>query len=383
VKIKNKQIGAIVIGGHIQGLGIARILGRENVPVIVFDKTNLTIARFSKYCIEFHLVSNDDLIKKLKDFKNKNLFEGWVIYPTSDAHVELLSKHKMQLEPYFKITTDSWNSISIFYNKIKTYQLAKELEIPIAATFFPRELNDLESINVSFPCIIKPAVMHNFYEKTKQKVFICNDLNQLKSFYIKASTIIPKEEIIIQEIIQGPSKNQFSACFLFLNKQTYVWLTACRMRQHPIDFGNATTYAETIDIPELKSFAEKILIASDYNGICEVEFKLDSRDNQYKFLEVNTRTWKWHTIANKAETPFVKSYFDFLNGHEINKTEHFKAATFRHLITDFPIQIKLWSKGFDYAFRKKKNCEHAVYDPKDLKPWIMEKILLPILIFTR
>lgn len=379
----NKQIGAIVIGGHIQGLGIARILGRENIPVVIFDKTNLNIARFSNYCIEFHIVSNNDIIEKLEDFRKKNFFEGWIIYPTNDAHVEVLSKHKTQLEPYFKITTDSWNSVSIFYNKIKTYQLAHKLEIPIAKTYFPSEINDLDSINISYPCIIKPAVMHNFFEKTKQKVFICSDLNQLKKFYKKATTIIPKEEIIIQEIIQGPSKNQFSACFLFLNKQTYVWLTACRMRQHPIDFGNATTYAETIDIPALKSYAEKILIASDYNGICEVEFKLDSRDNQYKFLEVNTRTWKWHTIANKAETPFVKSYFDYLNGHEINKIEHFKAATFRHLITDFPIQIKLWTKGFNYAFRKRSNCEHAVFDSKDVKPWIMEKLLLPILIFTR
>ena len=383
MKRKNKQIGAIVIGGHIQGLGIARILGRENIPVIIFDKTNLNIARFSNYCHEFHLVSNNDIIEKLEDFRKKNFFEGWIIYPTNDAHVEVLSKHKTQLEPYFKITTDSWNSVSIFYNKIKTYQLAHKLEIPIAKTYFPSEINDLDSINISYPCILKPAVMHNFFEKTKQKVFICSDLNQLKKKYKKATTIIPKEEIIIQEIIQGPSKNQFSACFLFLNKQTYVWLTACRMRQHPIDFGNATTYAETIDIPALKLYAEKILIASDYNGICEVEFKLDSRDNQYKFLEVNTRTWKWHTIANKAETPFVKSYFDYLNGHEINKIEHFKAATFRHLITDFPIQIKLWTKGFNYAFRKRSNCEHAVFDSKDFKPWIMEKLLLPILIFTR
>ena len=155
------------------------------------------------------------------------------------------------------------------------------------------------------------------------------------------------------------------------------------MRQHPIDFGNATTYAETVDAPELKAFAEQILSAANYNGLCEVEFKMDSRDNQYKFLEVNTRTWKWHTIANKAETPFVLTYFNFLTGKKVNKTTTFKHATFRHLITDFPIQLKLWKKGFDYAFRKESNLEHAVYDPKDWKPWLMEKLLLPILIFSR
>jgi predicted ATP-grasp superfamily ATP-dependent carboligase len=380
---EQSNIGAIVIGGHIQGLGITRILGREGIPVILLDKTKLNLTRFSNYCQKSYLVQNEDLIKQLDAFKAQNKYAGWVIYPTNDAHVELLSKNKANLEPYFRVTTDHWDSISIFYDKIQTYKLAAALDIPIAKTYFPEKIEDLDGIDIEFPCIIKPAVMHNFYAQTKQKVFVCNNLADLKSNYSKATNIIPKEEIIVQEIIQGPSKNQFSACFLYLNKETFVWLTACRMRQHPIDFGNATTYAETIDAPELKVFAEKILAAANYNGLCEVEFKLDSRDNQYKFLEVNTRTWKWHTIANKAETPFVLSYFNFLTGKKVNKTTTFKSATFRHLITDFPIQIKLWKKGFDYAFRKKSNLEHAVYDPKDLKPWLMEKLLLPILIFTR
>ena len=379
----NEKIGAIVIGGHVQGLGIARILGRKNIPVILLDKTKMNITRFSKYCAKFYQVSNENILAQLNLFQEQKLYEGWVVYPTNDAHVEVLSQNKTALEPYFKITTDHWNSVSIFYNKIKTYKLAEQLEIPIAKTWYPNTIQDLDSIDVEFPCIIKPAVMHSFYSQTNQKVYVCKDLNELRENYNKASLIIPKEEIIIQEIIQGPSKNQFSACFLYLNQQTYVWLTACRMRQHPIDFGNATTYAETVDLPELKIFAEKILFASNYNGLCEVEFKLDSRDNRYKFLEVNTRTWKWHTIANKAETPFVLTYFNFLTGKRVNKTTTFKSATFRHLITDFPIQLKLWKKGFDYAFRKKSNLEHAVYDPKDLKPWFMEKLLLPILIFTR
>jgi predicted ATP-grasp superfamily ATP-dependent carboligase len=375
--------GALVIGGHIQGLGITRILGSAGIPVVLLDQTKYNITRFSKYCKSFFKVKNEDLITKLKHFKEHKFYEGWVIYPTNDAHVELLSKNKEQLEPYFRVTTDRWESVSIFYDKKKTYQLASKLDIPIAKTFFPDALEDLLGLKVEFPCIIKPAVMHSFYAQTSQKVFVCRDIQSLQANYIRASELIPKEEIIVQEIIQGPSKNQFSACFLFLNKQSYIWLTACRMRQHPIDFGNATTYAETVDLPELKIYAERILAAANYNGLCEVEFKLDSRDNTYKFLEVNTRTWKWHAIANKAETPFVKTYFDFLIGKDIEKTTTFKHASFRHLVTDFPTQLKLWKLGFDYAFRRQDNCENAVYDSADIKPWIMEKILLPFLIFTR
>ena len=285
MKEKKVSIGAIVIGGHVQGLGIARILGREQIPVVILDKTKHNIARFSKYCTSFYSVSNEDVLKQLESFRSQKMYEGWVIYPTNDAHVEVLSQNKQTLEPYFRITTDHWNSVSIFYDKIKTYHLAEKLGIPIAKTFYPNELSDLNAIEIEFPCIIKPAVMHSFYAQTKQKVFVCNNLAELRENYTKASGIIPALEIIVQEIIQGPSKNQFSACFLYLNQQTWVWLTACRMRQHPIDFGNATTYAETVDAPELKAFAEQILSAANYNGLCEVEFK-------WTAATTNTNFWR-------------------------------------------------------------------------------------------
>lgn len=94
-----------------------------------------------------------------------------------------------------------------------------------------------------------------------------------------------------------------------IDGRSYVKLTACRMRQHPIDFGNATTYAEVSDSPEPVVYAEKLLAAAGYSGLCEVEFKRDARDGTFKLLEVNPRTWKWHAIADKAGTPFIPLWF--------------------------------------------------------------------------
>jgi D-aspartate ligase len=42
------RIGAVVIGGDYQGLGIVRSLGRRGVPVGVLDDER-SIARFSRY----------------------------------------------------------------------------------------------------------------------------------------------------------------------------------------------------------------------------------------------------------------------------------------------------------------------------------------------
>lgn len=381
--MKELEQGVIVLGGHVQSLGITRMAGRAGYSVIVIDNTKKNLARHSKYCKDFILVSDNNLLSELNSIKKKKAHKGFVLLPTNDFHVELLSVNKKNLQPYFRVGTGDWASVQTFYNKKKAYDLARSLGVPIAPTYYPSCESDLDNIRIKFPCIIKPAIMHSFHKQTKKKVFVCANQHELLVNYKLAQKYISKDEIIVQEIIQGPSKNQFSAAFLFLDGKAYVHIVACRMRQHPIDFGNATTYAETVNLPELKEFGEQILLASDYNGICEVEFKKDETDEQFKFLEVNTRTWKWHTIANKANTPFVTNYLKYLYGEKIEIVESYNSASFFHLVTDIPIRIQLLFKGFRYWNRVKSNCENAVWAIDDPLPYIIEKLYIPFLIINR
>lgn len=225
--------------------------------------------------------------------------------------------------------------------------------------------------------------MHSFYKKTKKKVFICADKNELFENYELACTLIPPAEILIQEIIPGDSSNQYSVGMLFLNKTVYSHIVVCRKRQHPIDFGNATTYAETVQVPKLKEYAVKILMHASYNGICEVEFKKDEKDGSYKFLEVNTRTWKWHSIANKAKTPFVPLFFEHLNGEKIYPVDSYKRSSFLHFLTDFVIRLKLMLKGKFNLLGKTKPFEKAIWAKDDKKPWFFEKLYIFHLLKTR
>jgi D-aspartate ligase len=375
--------GVIILGGHIQSLGIVRIFGRIGIPAVVIDNTSVNLSGHSKYCIALYKVPDEELLGFLMDLGSRNIYSGWIVFPTNDFHVSLLSFNKQDIEAYFQVSTDNWEVINIFYNKIETYKLASALNIPIADTYFPKNEESLNDIYVGFPCIIKPAIMHEFYKKTKKKVIVCQSREELMANYRKALAFIPAQEIIIQNVINGPSKNQFSACFLFLQGQPVVYLTACRMRQHPIDFGNATTYAETVDLQIIKSYAERILKAANYNGLCEVEFKLDDQDNQYKLLEINPRTWKWHSIANKAGTPFLKTYYEYLTGEKISPITTFKKASFYHFLTDFPVRLQLLFKGYSYWKRKERPVENAVWASDDPIPWFFEKLYLFYYILKR
>jgi predicted ATP-grasp superfamily ATP-dependent carboligase len=258
-----------------------------------------------------------------------------------------------------------------------------KIDIPFPSTCFPGSEADINVYNGDFPCIIKPAIMHTFYNALRKKVLLCRDKTELLENYKLATRIIPSGEIMIQEIIPGDSRNQFSACFFSINGDPIVSLTACRMRQHPLDFGNATTYAETVDNIEILEAARKVLKNSTYTGICEIEFKRDERDQKYKFLEVNARTWKWHLIGTVSGSPFLPCYYKYLNGEFPEKKNSFTAASFRHGLTDFYVQMQMLFKGIPQWRKNLKPQISAVWDPDDIKPWIYEKLYIFNFIRTR
>ena len=50
---------------------------------------------------------------------------------------------------------------------------------------------------------------------------------------------------------------------------------ARRSRQHPMDFGRASTFVETLNVPQLEKIGTKFLRAIEYYGIAEIEYKQD------------------------------------------------------------------------------------------------------------
>ena len=93
-------IGAVVIGGDYQGLGIVRSLGRQGVPVCVVDD-ELSISRYSRYTTKFAKVANlrDEsvVVDCLLGLGRRLGLEGWVLYPTREELVAAIARHRTEL----------------------------------------------------------------------------------------------------------------------------------------------------------------------------------------------------------------------------------------------------------------------------------------------
>ena len=163
--------GIIVLGGHVQGYGIVRIYGENNISSIIVDSNKFNISRHSKYCKKFYQVEYRNLKEFFIQLGEKGEYKSWLLIPTDDYYVRFLSQNKTVLNHYFIVTVDDWDIINIFFNKRNSYPLAESVGVPIPKTLYPNSTDKLEKCipNITYPCIIKPAIMLDFYRYFKRK----------------------------------------------------------------------------------------------------------------------------------------------------------------------------------------------------------------------
>lgn len=385
--------GAIVIGGDYQGLGIIRSLGRHGIPVYLLDSAP-SIAMSSKFTNKVVRcpVEDEKMVEFLFTVAQKEKLYNWVIYPTTDDMVRCLSMHRDILGQYYKIPPPNWEITRLLYNKRLTYELADRLNIPFPKTFYPED-NISQLRGLRFPVIIKPATRGLFYSKVKKKALLARNEKELFTNYKFARTMLNSSEIMIQEVVpievqpQGIN-NLYSFCSLFKDGVAVAKISARRIRQHPMDFGRASTFVQIVNIPELEKLGVRLLSSINYYGLSEIEFMWDTNDKCYKLLEVNARTWGWHTLGNQigVDFPFLL-YKDMIGETVHQEATHQNTGKWVRVLTDTPVALKEIMCGRlklnEYLVGLKGKKEYAVWSPADPLPFLLEILLLPYLLKAR
>jgi len=380
------KIGAVITGGDFQALGVLRTLAKKGIPTILLDGDHC-ISKYSKYNRKFFRSpqpsDTQQYLNFLIDLAKKEKLSGWVIFPNSDAAVYILSKYRDRLEEHYRIPTPCWEVVRKVYSKKETYKIAEKNGIAIPKTYYPAALEELVKLDLRYPVVIKPSIRDHFYSKVKTKAFKINNKKELVKTYQWVCSIIDPSEVLVQDFIPGGPKNLYSFCPFFENGKAITSVMARRPRQHPMEFGHASTFAELVDIPELQQIAEKFLRLINYFGIAEVEFMLDPRDNHYKLLEVNPRVWGWHTLAVAAGVDLPFLLYQHMIGEKVETPSILRDTAWVRLITDIPIAFTEIIRGnlkiADYIASMKKKKEFAVLSLDDPLPFVAEIAMIPYL----
>jgi D-aspartate ligase len=390
VRFANARAGAVVIGGDYQGLGIVRSLGRQGIPVCVIDDEH-SIARYSRYTTHWIHVSDlrDEVqaVQTILDVGQRLNLQGWVLYPTREETVAAFARHRSLLCAFFRVPTPEWESTQWFWDKRKTYELALELGIPIPRTWYPNSPEDLEQIAGDPPFVVKPAIKEHFIYATGVKAWRADSRAGLRQFFQRASAQIGPEETMIQELIPGDGSQQFAYCAFFKDRRAVGSIVVRRRRQHPPEFGRASTFVETIELPILEQLSERFLSAINYYGLVEMEYKLDLRDGQYKLLDVNGRTWGYHSIGPSAGVDFPHMLFADMVGETVQPQRGRAGVRWIRLLTDVPtavVEILRGRQGLWSYLRSMFNVDvESVFNGNDILPSLMEIALFPYLALKR
>jgi D-aspartate ligase len=310
--------------------------------------------------------------------------QGWVLFPTRDETVAAFSRYRPELEKVFRVSTPAWKTVKWAWDKKNTYDRAEQLGIPCPRTWNPRTASELADLYSHLPLAVKPAVKENFFYATGSKAWRADTPAELDQLFHQAAQQIRPEEILVQEIIPGDGSRQYSYCAFFRDGQAHSSLIARRIRQHPREFGRAATYVESIDQPEVEALSLKFLRAIDYYGLVEVEFKQDPRDNQFKLLDVNARTWGFHSLGTPAGVDFPYLLFADQIGQTVERSKGRSGIGWLRLITDLPTAASdLWH-GYMSASSYWKSLRstriESVFSKEDPLPSIAELLMLPYLV---
>jgi D-aspartate ligase len=384
--MNSEQIGAVVIGGEHPGLGIARSLGRRGIPVFIIDDQH-SVSQFSRYATQVvrvkDLRNEQNAVDSVMEIGQRYGLKGWVLFPTRDETVAAFSRHRDRLAQFFRVTTAAWETVRWAWDKKNTYDLALELGIPAPRTYTVKTEEELTELYSQLPLAIKPAVKENFFYATGAKAWRAETPEQLRNLFRKANRQIQTKEILIQEIIPGTGERQYSYCAFFRDGVAQSTLVARRMRQHPREFGRAASYVETIEQPEVEELSERFLKAINYYGLVEVEFKQDPRDGQLKLLDVNARTWGFHSLGAPAGVDFPYLLYADQVGMPIERYRAEAGIGWLRAVTDVPTAIShIWNNELtlrSYWKSLRSTRTESVFCLRDPLPAVAEVIMLPYL----
>lgn len=375
--------GAVIIEGHVQGLSNLRSLGEKGIPTIVVDKSNC-IARYSKYCQSFRICpdfAEDDFatflieLAKLEDLKN------WVLIPSNDHAVHTIAIFKSELEAYYKVITPGIDTIENIYDKAKLIELADRIKVPTPNTLRNNPNTSPDPFK-NFPALVKGCNGLSFYKAFGKKAFLVNDKQELIRTLNEIASTIDLSATITQELIPIDEHNKTISFTAFVDKgemKTY-WMGE-KIREHPIHFGTAT-FCQSVSIDSLLEPSMRLMEEIQYTGVCEIEYLLDPRDNQYKLIEINPRTWLWVGLAKACGVDYAKIIYNYFHGENDypKPTDLEHNLSWSNYATDFffscksILKRKISPRNILLSYRGQ--VIRAVHNRTDFLPGIMYLVLL-------
>jgi len=381
----------LILGACPTGLAAIRNIGRQGVKIYAVDPNPVAVGFFSRYCRRLGVYDpsrhHDKLLEAMLAYGRRAAVKP-VLIITSDVYLSFVAEHYRELQEYYLFHELTPEIIERFLNKKAFYKLCREHNINAPATYFIDENENIEQIasQISYPCIIKPIYIHVWDKVFKGiKAFVNRDGDELIANFRKVKACGLQDNVMFQEIVDGDDKDIFiyAACFTSDSRPAGTF-TGRKIRQFPPGFG-VTVMAVGEDNPEFKKMCTDFLREIDFCGLCDVEFKRDSRTGELKIMEINPRVGRWYGVVESCGLNLPLTAYLDLTGQSLPEGAIQKPGRrWVHLFRDFLSSVfyirggKLTVREWLATLRGQKKW--AIYASDDPMPFFFSFLGLVYLI---
>ena len=296
----------VLLGSDINVYYMARCyyeLFNKPVDVIATEKIRFT-EHSSIVNIEYHpdLKTNEGFVNALTEYGKNHPDSGKsLVIPCHDVYVRLLLENHEAIDSYFVYNCPSFEIADSFLDKEKFYKTYAG-RLPFVRTIY-YDCSEAATapipVDMVYPLIIKPGDgieygKHHF--EGQPKVFKATTPKNATDFIKKVKASGYEKSLIVQEFIPGDD-SCLCDCVFYCNsrgKAELATFAQIGLQEHtPSGIGNCTVlingynqYGGTEEtVNKLKNFLEGI----GYRGFCEFDLKYDSREKDFKVMEINPR----------------------------------------------------------------------------------------------
>lgn len=286
----NNNASAIVLSHGTGGLGAVRSLARRGVKVVAIAFVATDPVVHSRFPVRTIVVAGSD-----DEAKEQQVLEildalpdhNSVLMATSDRLVTLISDNRDSLHKKYRFKLPSKEMLDSLNDKSKETELIERLGFGVPKTIvnLPLDPANLEQ-QMRFPIIFKPRSF------STQKIFtkkneIVRDHDELRDFYHRWKDAVP--DLLAQEVLTGDDNlSWICSCTFDQNHQLLDCGIKQKLRAIPAHFGGSC-YAVSRDNPEILELARKLGAQLNYVGHAGIEFRWDTTDQRFKYIELNPR----------------------------------------------------------------------------------------------
>jgi predicted ATP-grasp superfamily ATP-dependent carboligase len=240
----------------------------------------------SRYCAGVHrappVARAGDYLAFLVDVVSRGEFG--VMFFCGDHEAELIWDRRDALQPYVNCLLPAHRHREVAFSKFAAYDHVERLGLGIPRTRLFDSLAELTAAlaDFSFPVVIKGEK-----GSAGRQVRFAGSADEAESHAREVAELARAEggRVSVQEYVPGDG---YVVHTLFFQGRTMAVCSHRKDREYPVG-GGVTSAATTVHHPELDEAALTIMASLDWHGLAKLDFKRDSRDGSFKFIELDPR----------------------------------------------------------------------------------------------